>query len=239
MSYGATHNLHMLFFAGSMDGQGQVSRAAAEEYARQVSGGQFYQSMVLLRFGEFRRILALTEAPERPLRRGLWEFSRGYAHLRTGSADSAAVYLEAVDEKAATLPDDVRERNNSGRDLLSITGDILRGEMLRADWQLDEAITIFERASERHDGLEYAEPEALNFHARHWLGAALIEAGRFVEAEEVYRVALEEHPSNGWSYFGLEQALRGQGKDGEADEARTDFEQVWARADIIITSSRF
>ena len=239
VSYGATHNLHMLFFAGSMDGQGQVSRAAAEEYARQVSGGQFYQSMVLLRFGEFRRILALTEAPERPLRRGLWEFSRGYAHLRAGSADSAAVYLEAVDEKAATLPDDVRERNNSGRDLLSITGDILRGEMLRAEGKLDEAITIFERASEHHDGLEYAEPEALNFHARHWLGAALIEAGRFVEAEEVYRVALEEHPSNGWSYFGLEQALRGQGKDGEADQARTDFEQAWARADIIITSSRF
>ena len=38
---------------------------------------------------------------------------------------------------------------------------------------------------------------------------------------------------------GLEQALRGQGKDGEADQARTDFEQAWARADIIITSSRF
>lgn len=239
VSYGATHNLHMLFFAGSMDGQGQVSRAAAEEYTRQVTGGQFYQSMVLLRFGEFRRILELTDAPERPLRRGLWEFSRGYAHLRTGSPDSAAVYLDAVDEKARTLPDDAMERNNRGRDLMSVTGDILRGEMLRADGNLDEAITVFQRASELHDGLEYAEPEALNFHARHWWGAALIEAGRFAEAEEVYRGALEEHPSNGWSYFGLEQALRGQDKAAEADQARADFERVWARADIIITSSRF
>jgi tetratricopeptide (TPR) repeat protein len=239
VSYGATHNLHMLFFAGSMDGQGQVSRAAAEEYARQVTGGQFYQSMVLLRFGEFRRILELAEAPEQPLRRGLWEFSRGYAHLRTGSADSAAVYLEAVDEKAQTLPDDAMERNNRGRDLMSVTGDILRGEMLRAEGNLDEAITVFQRASELHDRLEYAEPEALNFHARHWWGAALIEAGRFAEAEEVYRVALEEHPSNGWSYFGLEQALRGQDKTAEADQARADFQRVWARADIIISSSRF
>ena len=239
VSYGATHNLHMLFFAGSMDGQGQVSRAAAEEYTRQVAGGQFYEAMVLLRFGEFRRILGLTEAPEQPLRRGLWEFARGYAHLRTDSPDSAAVYLEAVDDKARTLPDDARERNNRGTDLMSITGDILRGEMLRSEGNLDEAIAAFERASELHDRLEYAEPEALNFHARHWLGAALIEAGRFGEAEEVYRIALDEHPGNGWSYFGLEQALRGQGHSADADQARSDFQRVWARADIIIRSSRF
>ena len=71
---------------------------------------------MLLRFGEFRRILGLTEAPEQPLRRGLWEFARGYAHLRTDAPDSAAVYLEAVDDKARTLPDDARERNNRGTD---------------------------------------------------------------------------------------------------------------------------
>jgi len=239
VSYGATHNLHMLFFAGSMDGQGQVSRAAAEEYARQVTGGQFYQSMVLLRFGEFRRILELTEAPEQPLRRGLWEFSRGYAHLRTGSPDSAAVYLEAVDDKARSLPDDAMERNNLGRDLMSVTGNILRGEILRSEGDLDGAISAFQSASELHDGLAYAEPEALNFHARHWWGAALIEAGRFAEAESVYRHALEEHPDNGWSYFGLAHALRGQGKTTEADEARANFDRVWARADIIISASRF
>lgn len=239
VSYGATHNLHMLFFAGSMDGQGQVSRAAAEEYARQVNGGVFYQVLVLLRFGEFRNILELSEAPEQPLRRGLWEFARGYAHLRTGAPDSAAVYLASVDEKARTLPDDVTERNNRGSDLLSITGDILRGEMLRGEGKLDEAIAVFERAVELHDGLEYAEPEALNFSARHWLGAALLEAGRHAEAEDVYRGALEQHPNNGWSYFGLEQALRGQGRSAEADRARADFDRVWARADIIIRASRF
>ncbi len=239
VSYGATHNLHMLFFAGSMDGQGQVSRAAAEEYARQVNGGVFYQVLVLLRFGEFRNILELSEAPEQPLRRGLWEFARGYAHLRTGAPDSAAVYLASVDEKARTLPDDVTERNNRGSDLLSITGDILRGEMLRAEGKLDEAIAVFERAVELHDGLEYAEPEALNFSARHWLGAALLEAGRHAEAEDVYRGALEQHPNNGWSYFGLEQALRGQGRSAEADRARADFDRLWARADIIIRASRF
>jgi tetratricopeptide (TPR) repeat protein len=239
VSYAATHNLHMLFFAGSMDGQGQVSRAAAEAYVEQVTGGVFYQALVFFRFGEFRNILELTEAPERPLRLGLWEFARGYAHLRTDSPDSAAVYLARVDEKARTLPDDARERNNRGSDLLSITGDILRGEILRSEGKLDEAITVFERAVEIHDGLEYAEPEALNFSARHWLGDALLEAGRYAEAEAAYLGALEQHPDNGWSYFGLEKALRAQGKTSEADQAKADFDRVWARADIIIRASRF
>lgn len=239
VSYGGTHNLHMLFFAGSMDGQGQVSRAAAEEYARQVDGGVFYQALVLFRFGEFREILELTEVPERPLRLGLLEFARGYAHLRTGSADSAAVYLARVDEKASTLPDDVTERNNRGSDLLSIAGSILRGEILRSEGKLGDAIAVFEQAVQTHDGLEYAEPEALNFSARHWLGAALLEAGRYSDAERVYVGALEQHPNNGWSYFGLEQALRGQGKTSEADRAKAEFDRLWARADIIIRSSRF
>jgi tetratricopeptide (TPR) repeat protein len=240
VSYAGTHNLHMLFYAGSMDGQGQVSAAAAEEYARQVNGGVFYHAMVLLRFGEFQKILALTdEAPEQPLQLGLWEFSRGYAHLRGGAADSAAVYLARVDEKAATLGDTVEMRNHSAEDLLGITGDILRGEILRGEGRLDEAITVFERAVETHDGLRYDEPEPLNFSARHWLGDALLEAGRYAEAERVYRGALEQHPDNGWSWFGLEKALRAQGKTAEADAAKADFDRAWARADIFITSSRF
>ena len=238
VSYAGTHNLHMLFYAGSMDGQGQVSTAAAAEYARQVDGGVFYHSMVLLRFGEFEQVLELTEEPENELRKGLWEFSRGYAHLRTDSPDSASVYLERVDEKAVRLTE-ARMRAHSAEDLLGITGDILRGEIMRAGGMLDEAIEIFERAVETHDGLRYDEPEPLNFSARHWLGDALLEAERYAEAESVYRAALEQHPDNGWSYFGLEKALRAQGKTAEADRAQADFERVWARSDVIIDASIF
>ena len=155
------------------------------------------------------------------------------------SADSAAAYLASVDEKASTLPDNVTERNNRGSDLLSITGNILRGEMLRSEVKLDEAIAVLELAVETHDGLEYAEPEALNFSARHWLGAALLEAGRYSDAERVYVGALEQHPNNGWSYFGLERALRAQDKISEADRIKAEFNRVWQRADIIIRASRF
>lgn len=239
VSYAGTHNLHMLFYAGSMDGQGALSTAAAEEYARQVNGGVFYHSMVLFRFGKFDRILELTEMPEQPLQQGLWEFSRGYAHLRTGSADSASYYLARVEEKADTLPASVAMRGHPASDLLGITGRILRGELLRSRGDLNGAIALFEEAVDIHDGLRYDEPEPLNFSARHWLGDALLEAERYAEAEEVYRGALEQHPDNGWSFFGLEKALRAQGRDAEADAAKADFDRAWERADTLIRASIF
>lgn len=239
VSYAGTHNLHMLFYAGSMDGQGSVSIAAAEEYARQVADGVFYHALVLMRFGGFDEILALTEIPERALQLGLWQVARGYAHLRAGTADSAAIYLAKVDEHAATIPDNVVMRGHTAAQLLGITGDILRGEILRSEGRLDEAIGVFERAATAQDGLRYDEPEPLPFAARHWLGAALLEAGRPADAEAVYRRSLIAHPRNGWSIFGLEQALRAQGKNAEADEAKADFQTAWGNADTMIRSSRF
>ena len=47
--------------------------------------------------------------------------------------------------------------------------------------------------------MDYDEPEPLPFAARHWLGAALIEAGQLEEAEEVYRIELEDHRHSGRS----------------------------------------
>jgi tetratricopeptide (TPR) repeat protein len=99
------------------------------------------------------------------------------------------------------------------------------------------AIAAFERAVQLDDELEYDEPEPLPFPARHWLGAALIEAGRFADAEKEYRQDLADHPHNGWSLIGLRQALKGQGtQDPKVDE---DFAASWARADHWVRASRF
>ena len=46
-----------------------------------------------------------------------------------------------------------------------------------------------------------------------------LEAGTAVEAEATYRTELKEHPHNGWSLLGLQQALKAQGKPtGEVDK---------------------
>ena len=118
-------------------------------------------------------------------------------------------------------------------------GGILRAEILLEEDRIDDAIAVLEEAIRIEDGFGYDEPEPLNFSARHWLGAILLEAGRPAEAEKVYRLELEDHPFNGWSLFGLEKALRVQGKTGEADQTLREFQLAWARADVWIRSSRF
>jgi tetratricopeptide (TPR) repeat protein len=109
--------------------------------------------------------------------------------------------------------------------------------MSRAEHNLDLAISAFTRAVTQYDVLIYDEPEPLPFSPRHWLGAALIEARRYSEAERVYREDLEKHPHNGWSLFGLKAALEAQGKAAAAIE--TEFDASWARSDTWLQASRF
>jgi tetratricopeptide (TPR) repeat protein len=74
--------------------------------------------------------------------------------------------------------------------------------------------------------------------ARQRLGAVLLAAGQPAEAEAVYRKDLEVIPENGWSLFGLAQALDAQHKP-EAAAVRARFEAAWKLADIKLTSSVF
>ena len=108
---------------------------------------------------------------------------------------------------------------------------------MRAEGRLDHAILTLEQAVAVEDSLDYDEPEPIPFSARHWLGAALLDAKRYADAEQVYRDELEDHPNNGWSYFGLLQALEAQGKKDPALEEA--FHKSWARSDTWIRGSRF
>ncbi len=235
-----SHNLHMLLFSASFDGQGAVAIQAARDHARLMRGGSFYTALALFRFGRFDEILRLDDAPTGNLAyQGLWDFAVGYAHLRAGRADSARARLERVEESAAAGGDSVQFRGHSARDLLGITGGILRAELLRAEHRIAEAVEILEACVRTEDSLRYDEPEPLNFSARHWLGALLLEAGRPAEAEAVYLAELEDHPHNGWSLIGLEQSLRAQSRTAEADAALASLRNAWARSDTWIRASRF
>ena len=70
---------------------------------------------------------------------------------------------------------------------------------------------------------------------------ALLKAGRAKDAETVYRKDLEQYPHNGWSTFGLIQALdaqKGKTKTEEANMLREHFKGMWSEADIQLTGSR-
>ena len=228
------HNLHMLLFAASMDGQGAIATQAGKDYTKRTKD-TMYQVLTLVRFGRFDEVVEITTRPEREIPAAAFDFSQGYAKLKLGDVDFAKAYLAKVKKVAATSKQEFRQ--HSAARLGGIMADILEGEIARTEGHLDVAIANFEAAAKLDDELEYDEPEPLPFAARHWLGAALLEAKRSVDAERVYREDLKAHPHNGWSLLGLQHALKAQGKTDAAVDA--DLAKSWARSDTWIRSSRF
>ncbi|HUR36156.1 MAG TPA: hypothetical protein VM032_20275 [Vicinamibacterales bacterium] len=228
------HNLHMLLYAASFDGQGAVAMRAARDYAKLTSDSSF-QVMTLIRFGRFDEVLEVTARPVPQVQGALWDFAQGYARLRQGDVDFANLYLQRVKHTADTSKSMVRV--HTAKNLLGIVAGILEGEIARAGGDLSKAIASFEAAVSLQESLTYDEPEPLPFHAAHWLGAALLEAKRPADAERIYRKELEHHPHNGWSLLGLQQALAAQGR--KAADVDADLAASWARSDTWIRSSRF
>jgi tetratricopeptide (TPR) repeat protein len=231
-SYAPMHNLHMLLFAASMDGQGAVATQAGKDYRKETSNNM-YEVLTLLRFGRYDEIPQYTVRPDGDVEGGFWDFAQGVAAVRNGDMKTANRYLKELEDLAATST--AKFRFHEASTLLGLSAALLEGEILRATGDLDGAIDAFRRAAEFDDMQPYDEPEPIPYAARHWLGAALLEAGRYSEAEEEYRRELADHPHNVWSLHGLKAALAAQGKtDPDVD---ADFAESTARMDVWITSS--
>ncbi len=229
-----SHNLHMLLYAASFDGQGAIAIQAARDYARS-TGNNMFEILTLIRFGRFEEIMEVGDRPEGAIAGAIWDFGQGYARLRAGESDFAKVYLNRVKITADTSS--AKYRGHAAEHLIGTLASILEGEIYWNVGELETAIQAFEKAVLFEDAMEYDEPEPLPFSARHWLGAALLEAEQYSEAEEVYREALADHPNNGWCLFGIWKAQEGQGKDSQ--KIKKEFEERWARADHWIRTSRF
>ncbi len=228
------HDIQMLVFAASMDGQGAIAMQAGRDYAR-LTKNPIYLFLTLVRFGRFDDVLDVTTRPAGLLSGPVWDFAQGYAHLRAGDAAAARASLAQLQIAAKTST--AAFGANPARKPFGILAGILAGEIERAGNNLPAAVSAFENAVSIEDSLIWEEPESLPFSARHWLGAALLQANRPADAEQVYRTDLRKHPHSGWSLLGLGQALAAQGKP--TSEIAAEFDRSWARSDTWIRTSIF
>ena len=60
------------------------------------------------------------------------------------------------------------------------------------------------------DQLNYNEPPDWFFSVRHLLGDVYLKAGKYADAEKVYREDLLEYKENGWALMGLYKSLKKQ-----------------------------
>ena len=195
-----------------------------------------------MRFGKWDEILAEPAPTDNlQLATGMWHFARGMALLRTNELEEAQQALAEVQERAGRpemaafgLPSFA-----TAEQILKIASGILAGEIAAAQGDYDTAVAELEAAVAIQDSLPYIEPPSWYYPVRQTLGAVLLEAGRAEDAEAVYRTDLEQYPLNGWSLYGLTQALEAQGKNEEAAAVQAQFEEAWQYADVELTASGF
>jgi hypothetical protein len=228
------HDLQMLVYAASWDGQSSVALQAARGFTR-LTDDPMLHALVLVRFGRFEEVERLGPRPANELSAGMWDFAHGYAALRRGDTSGARTFLERLRNGAATTKSTFRI--HPAGSLLQVAAEILDGEIALTEGRSAEGITAFYRALVVQGELAIDDPEPFPFAVRHWLGAALVRAKRFAEAERVYREDLARHPHNGWALVGLQQALKGQGKSTR--DVDDDLRVSWTRADLRISASRF
>jgi len=246
-----THNLHFLWASLAMEGRRAESLKVAREFAmtmteaaaRKDTGKQLYLPTPLwsmIRFGQWDVMLREPAPPkEFRLHQGLWRLGRGLALAGTGRLYGAEAELTVLAGLTKRLGRDRTSHEAVERTLLKISERMLAAEVALRQEKHDNAITMFKDAVVLEEELPYSEPPYWPIPVRHYLGAALLAAGRYGEAERVYRTDLAKNPNNGWALFGLAQSLHAQEKTYEAKEIERQFNNVWSNADVVLLSSRF
>jgi tetratricopeptide (TPR) repeat protein len=246
------HNRHMLAYAAMMTGQRElamkhiramVAELPADFLKESALQGEGFVAMpleVMVRFGLWDEILAEPDeyADYMPFTRAFHHAARAIAYAAKGDADNARRAQSVFLERAKLVPKEDSLGNNSCESILALATKMVEGEILVSENKIDNGIADLRAAIALEDALKYDEPPGWLIPVRHSLGAVLMKKQRFAEAEQVYRDDLARLPENGWSLLGLAESLREQNKnDEEAKAVKANFQKIWAKADLKITSS--
>jgi len=236
-----SHNLHFIAAAASMNGDYAEATRAANMLAAHV--GPMVKDMppleafmtipmaVNVRFQKWDEILKTPQpAADRPVTTTYWHFARGMALAGTGNVSEADKELKALSAIAdATPPDAIFSMpfNNKTKDILKIATNVLGAKIDLAKKDNAAAVTKLREAVTVQDSLRYGEPPDWFSPVREMLGAALLMGGNNAEAEKVFREDLDRNPRNPRSLFGLQQALKAQGRTYDAGLVEGQFRKSW------------
>lgn len=246
------HNIDFIAFSAYMDGRSELGLQTALKLAYKgsvisQSNLAFAQYLMVeplhafVRFGRWRDILSQPDADEQFLyARSITHFAKGVAFVRLGNITQARHHLKRFDSLYQTNSlTSFYFALNPAQDIITVPRYILEGEILIAEGHVAEGIMKLREAVEAEDKLRYNEPPDWKIPARHFLGAALLDAGKANDAETVFMEDLTRHRENGWALKGLHLSYQKQGKRSLADATRKRFEKAWKNADVVLPSSRF
>jgi tetratricopeptide (TPR) repeat protein len=236
-----SHNLHFIAMCSAMDGDYAEAKKGADMLAEHVRPGikdmpplegfVVIPMAVDVRFHKWDDLLSRPKPdPAMQTETVFWHFAHGMALAAKGDVSNAEADYKLVSDAEKNTPEDVifaMPVNNKTKDVLKIARDVLGAKIAMAKKDNAGAIVLLQNAVSVQDSLKYDEPEDWFFPVRESLGAALLLNGDSVGAERVFREDLDRHPRNPRSLFGLQQALKAQGKNYDAGFVEKQFQASW------------
>ena len=246
------HNIDFVCYSAYMEGRSELAVQSAMKlaykgtYMQNASPtlAQLFSSEPLIafvRFGRWQDVLSLREPDDKFIyANALSHFARGLAYLRTGKSADAQFEYHKLDSlsKLDTL-NSVSFGLNTAGVVVKIPTEILKGELLLSKNKIVEGIAALSKAVEAEKMLKYNEPPDWKLHARQFLGGALLERGKFAEAEIIFQEDLKSNRGNIWSLNGLLQCQQKANNLSGAQKTQKQLAKASTNTDVKISSSRF
>jgi tetratricopeptide (TPR) repeat protein len=210
--------------SAQMAGDGQTVIAAAEklrdlipdEAARGIAMVQPVKAAPYFAHALFsspETIIALPDPGDTiPYVKAMWLYARGVALAARRDFAGAAAAADVIGTLERTT--DFKLLKESGipaQEVLRIAQTLILARVAQAKGDTGTAIVHFEQAAALQDALPYTEPPYWYYPILQSLAAALLQGGRYDEAEQQFQRALVRAPANGWSYFGLAELYKARG----------------------------
>src|SRR5262245_21346809 len=234
------HNVHFVMASAQLAGDGPTVIAAAEklsklipdEAARGIAMVQPVKAAPYFAHAQFsapETILALPDPGDTiPYVKAIWLYARGVALAARGDFAGAAKTAAAIETLERTSDFKLlKESNVPAQEVLHIARTVVLARVAQAQGNTRAAIARFGRAAELQDALPYTEPPYWYYPIRQSLAAALLQDGRYAEAERQFQRALARAPANGWSYYGLAELYKARGNTAAAKKAEADLAKTW------------
>jgi tetratricopeptide (TPR) repeat protein len=234
------HNVHFLIHALNLGGRYDDSMKWVQDLfsykdnPRERSGNnqrtvwrQGYFGMIksLVRFEKWNEILDGKTIPvyDKPEQNAWRHWAMGLAYSANRQADKARATLADMHKDLDAV--------TSAKEPLGIAAQELEATIAARVGDKNKAYELYRKAAAREANIMYTEPPAYPRPVVEGWGNVALALGDYASAEKAYREALAREPGSGRAFFGLAASLEGQGKNAEAQEAKSRAAKAWANAD--------
>lgn len=235
------HNVHFIVTSAQMAGEMPTAMREARKLATildpkissQIAWIQAVNAAPYFAAAQFAtpaQILAL-DAPDArlPYPTAMRFYARAVA--RAQQRNRAGFERELASLRAVRKSADLQPMIDQGVpaiDLLELADTVARARWASANGRLGEAVRLYREAAAVERKIPYMEPPYWYYPVHQSLGAALYRSGRYREARDAFRTALQQSPNNGWVLYGLAESERRLGHRVEAAAADMARRKAWS-----------